>query len=448
MENQNTNFLAHCLVLAFPAQGHISPALQFSKRLVQKHVKVTLVSTISFFKNLPDKHLISNSNNAPITFETISDGFDEGGFVEAGTYDSYMDHLQACGPPNALWACSEDRGGLGLACGAMFFTQPCAVCAIFFHVHQNLLKLPLTEEEKESGISLPALPLLADSDLPSFLYRYGSYPRFLGWALDQFTNIDRVDWVFANTFYELEQEVVEWMRKIWPLKTIGPTVPSMLMDKRIKDDTNYGISLFNNNDQEACIKWLDDKPKGSVVYVSFGSLATLSENQMEEMGMGLNESECYFLWVVRSSEESKLPKDFTKTMSKKGLLVTWCPQLQVLSHEAVGCFVTHCGWNSTLEALCLGVPMVGVPQWTDQNTNAKFVKDVWKIGITARVDEKGCFTREEVKECVKEIMEGERGKEMKENAMYWKNMARNAVDEGGSSDKNIEEFVARLVLRS
>lgn len=235
------------------------------------------------------------------------------------------------------------------------------------------------------------------------------------------------------------------MMNIWPLKTIGPTVPSMFLDKRIKDDTYYGISLFKPND-EACMKWLDDKPKRSVVYVSFGSMATLNEEQMEEMGWGLIESECYFLWVIRASEKSKLPKEFDNIISKnKGILVTWCPQLQVLSHKAMGCFVSHCGWNSTIEALSLGVPIVGVPQWTDQNTNAKLVMDVWKTGVTIGMDEKGCFKREEVKKCVKEVMKNERGIEMRKNAMYWKDMARNAVDKGGSSDNNIKEFVAGLV---
>ncbi|KAF7845126.1 UDP-glycosyltransferase 74G1-like [Senna tora] len=469
MENGTTReYVGHCLVLALPAQGHISPALQFSKRLVQKRVRVTLVSTIYFFNNLPQNDITSDSN---ITLETISCGFDEGGYEEAGSLEAYWDSLRHVGsrtlselvrrlassgaPPvdcivydsHLPWALDVAKG-LGLM-GASFMTQPCAVDSVYFHAYNKWMKLPLEEDEGKDGISLPALPLLAPSDLPSFLCGYDesdSFKRELGF--NQFSNIDKADWVLVNSFYELEHEVVEWMKKIWPLKTIGPTVPSMLMDKRIKDDTNYGISLFNNNDEEACIKWLNHKPKGSVVYVSFGSLATLSENQMEEMALGLKESECYFLWIVRESEESKLPKDFTKMTSEKGIIVKWCPQLQVLSHEAVGCFVTHCGWNSTLEALCLGVPMVGVPQWGDQNTNAKFIKDVWKIGIRVQVDEKGCFTRQEMKECVKEIMKSERGKEIKKNVMYWRNVAINAIGEGGSSDQNIDQFVSDLVHSS
>jgi len=126
-------------------------------------------------------------------------------------------------------------------------------------------------------------------------------------------------------------------------------------------------------------------------------------------------------------------------------VVRWCPQLEVLTHEAVGCFVTHCGWNSTLEALSSGVPMVAVPHWSDQSTNAKHIMDIWKMGLKVPVDEKGLVKQEAIENCIREIMEGERGEEIKKNALKWRKLAREAVDEGGSSDKNIEEFVAKLV---
>ena len=93
----------------------------------------------------------------------------------------------------------------------------------------------------------------------------------------------------------------------------------------------------------------------------------------------------------------------------------------------------------------MGVPMVAVPQWTDQSTNAKYIMDVWKMGLKAPADEKGLVKREEIEHCIREIMEGERGKEIKKNALKWKKLAKEAVDEAGSSDKNIEEFVAKLV---
>lgn len=235
------------------------------------------------------------------------------------------------------------------------------------------------------------------------------------------------------------------MSNLWPLGTVGPTVPSMFLDKQLKEDKAYGLSLFKPN-TDVCINWLNGRESGSVVYVSFGSLAVLNVKEMVELALGLKSSNAYFLWVVRSAEHDKLPDNFVEDVKEKGLIVSWCPQLEVLAHHAVGCFVTHCGWNSTLEALSLGVPMVAMPQWTDQSTNAKFVEDIWKVGLRAQPkDEEGIVRREVIEHCIKEVIEGERGKEMKRNSMKWKNLAEAAVSEGGSSDRSIDEFISRCI---
>ncbi|GKU97874.1 hypothetical protein SLEP1_g10952 [Rubroshorea leprosula] len=193
------------------------------------------------------------------------------------------------------------------------------------------------------------------------------------------------------------------------------------------------------------MSWLNDKHNGSVVYVSFGSAAKLGVDQMEEVAWALKGSGYHFLWVVRATEQAKLPAGFLEETSEKGLVVTWCPQLEVLSHKSTGCFVTHCGFNSVLEALSLGVPMVAVPQWTDQPTNAKFVEDVWGIGIRAQREKEGIVKREVLEGCIKEVMVGEKGEGVRKNANKWKKLATEAIDEGGSSDKNIDEFVAKLM---
>ncbi|XP_059434663.1 UDP-glycosyltransferase 74F2-like [Corylus avellana] len=454
MEKQKNGYKAHCLVLSYPTQGHINPMLQFSKRLDNKGVRVTLVTTFSISKTI-------HKEATSIALDTISDGYDDGGIEQAESIQAYLDSFWRVGsqtltqllekfsssgsPVDCIvydaflpWALDVAKK-FGLI-GAVFFTMSCAVDNILYQVHKGALKLPLSESE----ILLPGLPPLEREDMPSFISDFGSYPAFFDMVVQQFSNIDKADWVLCNTFYELEQEVVDWMAKIWPLRTIGPTIPSMFLDGRIKDDKVYGFSIFNPS-TDACMKWLDDRPKGSVVYVSFGSMAVLEVEQMEELAWGLRMSNNYFLWVVRASEEVKLPKNFMEETAEKGLVVHWCPQLEVLTHKTVGCFVTHCGWNSTLEALSFGVPMVAVPQWTDQSTNAKYIMDVWKMGLKAPADEKGFVRREAVEYCLKEIMEGERGKEIKKNALKWKKLAVEAVEEGGSSDINIEEFVAKLV---
>ncbi|CAH9089682.1 unnamed protein product [Cuscuta epithymum] len=231
----------------------------------------------------------------------------------------------------------------------------------------------------------------------------------------------------------------------YPAKVIaiGPLLPSMYLDKRVRDDDSYGLSLFKAESNKT-MEWLDSQETGSVVYVSFGSLANLNDKQMREVALGLIRSKCKFLWVIRSSEQSKLPTHLMEENSDAGMITNWCPQLDVLSHPAIGCFVTHCGWNSTLEALSLGVPIVAMPQWTDQPTNAKYLVDIWNVGIRVVADKNGLVTTKEFERCLVEVMKGHKGILLKENAAKWRQLAKEAVDLGGSSDKNIEEFVSAI----
>ncbi|PRQ54472.1 putative N-hydroxythioamide S-beta-glucosyltransferase [Rosa chinensis] len=154
-----------------------------------------------------------------------------------------------------------------------------------------------------------------------------SNPAYLRMQLNQYSNLDKADWIFGNTLQALESE--------------------------IKGDRGYGASLWKPLGEE-CIKWLEAKAPKSVVYVSFGSMVSLTAEQMEQFASGLKESGVHFLWVVRASELSKLPNEIIDSVKEKGLLVTWRNQLEALAHDAIGYFVTHCGWNSILEGLRLG----------------------------------------------------------------------------------------------
>lgn len=235
-------------------------------------------------------------------------------------------------------------------------------------------------------------------------------------------------------------QVVDWMTKRWPIKTVGPTIPSAYLGNRLEDDKSYGLNKLKlQNDK--ILHWLNSKQISSVIYISFGSLVILPHQQVNELTNFLNSTHFSFLWVLRDSEIDKLPQNFAQNTSLKGLIVNWCSQLQVLSHNAVACFVTHCGWNSTIEALSLGVSMVAVPQWVDQTTNAKFVADVWKVGARVKMNGEGIATKEELETSIGHVVQGD---EIKHNSMKFNKLAREAVDEGGSSDKNIQEFVKAI----
>uniref|UniRef100_A0A7N0UM17 Glycosyltransferase n=1 Tax=Kalanchoe fedtschenkoi TaxID=63787 RepID=A0A7N0UM17_KALFE len=335
------------------------------------------------------------------------------------------------------WALDvADRNGLA---AAPFFTQTCSVSSIYYLFREGKLT---AGEEAEKELCLYGLPRLEERDLPTFVPDPEASPFLLGLLVGQFSNLERAAYVFFNTFDKLEDQMVEWMASKWPILTVGPTLPSMHLDKCIEDDKSYGLNLFKPN-RQTCLDWLDKRQARSVIYVSFGSLAVLEQQQMNEIAECLEKLHTHFIWVVRETEMGKLSSQFMEGNLKSGLglVVTWCDQLDVLAHESVGCFVTHCGCNSTLEALCLGVPMVGMPKWSDQPTNAKFVEDVWRVGVRCREDENGIVRKVELERCVRVVLEDE---EIRRNAARVKEWALEAIQDGGSSHTNINKFVSAL----
>ncbi|EYU17628.1 hypothetical protein MIMGU_mgv1a020645mg [Erythranthe guttata] len=457
MDKEKKEHRVHILCVPYPSQGHVNPMLQFCKRLVSKGAKATFTITNFISKSI-------NPKSDSVDIASISDGFDAGGFQQAESVSDYLNRMEVEGSRTLenLIKSYRDRN-LAVDCivydaflpwvldvtmrfgirAACFFTQACAVNYVYYYVHRGLLDIPVVTPPP---VEIPGLPPLELPDLPSFMHVSGSYPAYFEMVLNQFSNVDKADFVLVNTFYKLEEKVVDSMTKVCPMLTIGPTLPSFYLDNRIENDDKYDVNLFQSDPSQTILDWLNTKPPKSVVYIAFGSMDNLPKAQMEEIAWGLNNTNFDFLWVIRVfDKEEKLPESFVRASSERALFAHWSPQLEVLSNEAIGCFFSHGGWNSTTEALSLGVPMVVMPQWTDQTTDAKLVQDVWGVGIRVRVsEENGIVRREEIESCVREVMEGEKGKEMKRNCVKWRDLAKEAVSEGGTSDLNIDAFISKL----
>ncbi|ERN20295.1 UDP-glycosyltransferase 74E1 [Amborella trichopoda] len=451
---------AHVLLLPYPSQGHINPLLYFADRLASNGLRVTFVTPIQSKKYF---HKADPAVLASTHLEFFSDGHDDGlpPDLDLEAYQSNLRRLgsravgdlidrltvQGVRPVSLvydsfyLWALdvAHDHGILGVS----FLTQSCAVGSIY---NRYLHGHPVRPKEPNGHVTIPGMPLLGLRDIPSFIAQPEGNRFILEWLSGQFENIDQADYVLVNSFDSLEAEVRKEIAEAWSLMMIGPALPAVYLGSKNPRATKMSGEQGMLTD---CLQWLDGRPVGSVVYVSFGSMAVLSAEQMEEVSGALRRSKWAFLWVVRppSANEkagNSLPEGFMEATSEQGLVVPWCSQLDVLSHRAVGCFVTHCGWNSTLEGLTQGVPMVAIPQWSDQPTNSKLVSDVWKMGVRVEVDEKEVVRSGEVERCIREVMEGERGAELRRNAQRWKDLAWEAVAEGGSSDNNIKKFVANM----
>ncbi|KAF2325575.1 hypothetical protein GH714_030674 [Hevea brasiliensis] len=294
--------------------------LQFSKRLACKGVKVTLIT-------FSDKQFTKGEDGL-VSFESISNTSEESrkdmgvddrmkkfqDTVRVKLPEIVAKHGESGFPVSCLiydsmmpWALELARK-IGIS-PASFFTQSCAVCAIYYAVHEGKLNIPIDDQ---ASVSLEGMPPIEAYDLPSFVYDMDKYPGALSHLASQFLNIGEVDWIFYNTFHILEEEV----ESKCPIRLIGPTIPSMYLDKRLEDDKDYGLNLFQPN-TETCMEWLDTKETCSVVYVAFGSIAALGEKQMEELAQGLNMSNYYFLWVVRESEEKNFQENCSRDIRER-----------------------------------------------------------------------------------------------------------------------------------
>ena len=194
------------------------------------------------------------------------------------------------------------------------------------------------------------------------------------------------------------------------------------------------------------IRWLDQKleDKSSVLYVAFGSQAEISNEQLEEIAIGLEESMVSFLWVIRKDDWG-VPEGFEERVIERGMVVReWVDQREILMHEGVGGFVSHCGWNSVLESVCAGVPILAWPMMAEQHLNARMVEEEIKVGLRVETCDgrvRGFVRREGVRKTVRELMEGERGKEARKKVKELAQLARKAVQEGGSSWSTLESLL-------
>ncbi|XP_031090848.1 7-deoxyloganetin glucosyltransferase-like [Ipomoea triloba] len=202
--------------------------------------------------------------------------------------------------------------------------------------------------------------------------------------------------------------------------------------------------------EEDCFLWLDSKNPKSIVYVNFGSLAVTSPDKVVELAIGLCKSQQNFLWIIRPELISGgdwsaiLSPEFMDTIKGggKGYVVGWCDQEQVLNHPSIGGFLSHCGWNSIVESITAGVAMICWSCFAEQQINRLCCCSQWGFGLEIDLD----VNRENVESVVRELMEGEKGREVKQKAMFWKKRGEAATAMGGSSFVNLDKLIGQILL--
>ncbi|XP_048328051.2 7-deoxyloganetin glucosyltransferase [Ziziphus jujuba] len=479
------NHKPHALCIPYPVQSHIKAMLKLAKLLHHKGFHITFVNT-EFNHNRFLKSLGPNSLDGlpDFKFETISDGLPLSDADTTQDIPSLCDSIRKSLmlPPFRRLVMKLNDTGAGnsndsppVTCifsdWAMFFTVVAAeelgipfvmlitlaACSFMGLCQYPALEqkglVPLKDQDCLTNGFLDTvinwIPGMIDirlKDLPTFLRTTDPNDIMFNFLKEASEKVHKASAVIIHTFDELEQDVLKALSAAIPnVCAIGPfqlllnQLPEQYISKHL------GYSLWKEDTK--CLQWLDTKAAKSVVYVNFGSITVMSQQQLVEFGMGLANSKQPFLWIIRPDlvvgKSAVLPPEFEDQVKEIGQIASWCPQEQVLGHPSIGGFLTHCGWNSILESLSAGVPMLCWPFFADQQTNCRYICEEWEVGMEIDNDVK----RDEVEKLVRELMEGKKGKKMQSKAMEWKRLAEEATGPLGSSSKNFDSLVNNMVLR-
>ncbi|XP_074565278.1 7-deoxyloganetin glucosyltransferase-like [Curcuma longa] len=469
----------HAVCIPCPAQGHVTPMMKLAKILRIYGFHITFVNTHFNHKRLLRSGAVVPSGVADpgFRFESIPDGLPPSDTDATQDPPSLLDSISKHALLPFLDLLRRLNSGDGdappVSCivsdGVMCFTLDAArelripevifwttsACGFMGYLqYQRLIDRGLTPLKHESDITngfldtpidwVPGMKNIRLRDFPSFIRTTDRDDIMLNYTNREAQRASIAAAVILNTFDELEGPVLEAMAEILPpIYTVGPL--SLLLQHHQIPDALASIRSNLWKEESGCLEWLDCRAPRSVVFANFGSITVMSNEQLVEFAWGLANSEHEFLWVIRPDlvrgHAAVLPAEFVEKTRERGMLASWCPQEEVLSHASVGGFLTHSGWNSTLESIVGGVAMLSWPFFAEQQTNCRYACTEWGNGM--EIDNN--VRREEVEGLIRELMgNGEKGREMRRRAAGWKEAAERAARPGGSSFLNLARLVDLL----
>uniref|UniRef100_A0A151UH41 Glycosyltransferase n=2 Tax=Cajanus cajan TaxID=3821 RepID=A0A151UH41_CAJCA len=478
----------HFVFIPFMAPGHMLPLVDMAKLMARRNVKVTIVTTplnaLQFSATI-QREIQSGS---PIQIQVIQlvrfpDGIPKG----CESLES-LPSMDVMAMEKFVIALSMLQNQLEELIGKLTPFPCCIVSDKYFPcvVHiATKFKVPRIVFDGTSCINLlcshnlhafkvhetvfdsdnfifPGLPHRIEMKKSQLPVEFGPGPDQKLNALREERRVAEAEayGIVVNSFEELEEEYVKEYqrvtgRKVW---CVGPVV---LSNKDDLDKAQRGSKRNTKDGEVDCAKWLDSWPERSVIYACLGSLNRVAPKQLMEIGLGLEATNRPFIWVLRGAYRSDemerwfLEERFEERVKERGVLVRgWVPQMLILSHGAIGAFFTHCGWNSSLEAICAGVPLVTFPIHHDQFYNEKLAVQVAEIGVSVGAEsainlgEEDKFgecvrvNRNNVKEAIEKVMgEGEEKEKRRESARKYADMAKKAMEKDGSSYCNMSMLI-------
>ncbi|KAL2477462.1 UDP-glycosyltransferase 85A2 [Forsythia ovata] len=479
MGSINASDKPHAVCIPYPAQGHINPMLKLAKLLHHLGFYITFVNT-----EYNHKRLLKSCGPAALEgmpdfrFETIPDGLppsdaeatqDIPSLCESTSktclvpFCSLLSKLNNAAPEVPPVTCIVSDGAMTFTVKAaeqfglpeVLFWTTSACGFLGYTQYRHLVDRGYTPLKDMGQVTNGYLETILDwvpgtkdirlRDIPSFIRTTDSNDIMLNFVLSEVEAVPKAKALILNTFDALEPDVLNAISVMYPrIYTVGPL---QLMMNHIHNERYNSLSSSLWKENSECIDWLNTKEPDSVVYVNFGSVTVVTAEQLTEFAWGLANSKKSFLWIIRpdivAGNSAMLPPEFLTETKERSMLISWCPQEQVLKHPAIGGFLTHCGWNSTIESIVGGVPVICWPFFAEQQMNCRYSCVQWDIGMEIDNNVK----QDEVEVLVKELMDGEKGKKMKKKAMEWKKKAEEATAPGGSSYINLEKLVKEVLLQ-
>ncbi|GJN09829.1 hypothetical protein PR202_ga27874 [Eleusine coracana subsp. coracana] len=447
---------ARVVVFPLPFQGHISPMLQLAGALHARGLDVTVLHTAfnapdparhpAFsFVAVPDVIPANVPSNGIAKILALNAVMEASGHVRDALAslleeDEERPRLACLFIDSTLTAAQKAAAGLGLP--TLVLHTGSAACFRLFRSYDMLQDkgyLPATE----SNLHLPIkeLPPLQVRDLfdPSKLPNKEIGQKILNLATETTTNSSGA---IINTFEDLESHELEMIR--FELGSNG--IPAFAVGPLHKLSSTYSGETSLLNEDRTCIEWLNTQAPYSVLYVSFGSVVHVTQEEFMEIAWGLANCGKPFLWVLRLGliagvEKTELPEGFESAVQGRGMVIEWAPQQEVLAHSAVGGFWTHSGWNSTLESVHEGVPMLSRPLFGDQLPNGRYVQDTWKIGFLLE----GVLERGMIGRAITRLTEESEGAMVRERAKDLKEKAQLCLKSNGSSQMAVDKLVDHIL---
>ncbi|WOH09772.1 hypothetical protein DCAR_0729231 [Daucus carota subsp. sativus] len=450
---------SHILAIPYPAQGHVMPMMELAQKIAKQGLKVTFVNT-DFVHNQVTNALSKNDDFGDgIHLVTIPDGLESWEDrkdlaklttamhrVMPGKLKELIMNINGAEDDDKITCVIADvTVGWALEIAdklnimpVAFWPAAAAQLAVLFSLPKLIEKGIVQNDgnitEKQIIHLSPTMPPMSTETFTWACFSDLATGKicFEIWLTgNRYMNLAK--WILCNSAYELESAAFTSFPEMLP---IGPlSASNKLGDKQ---------GSFWTEDS-ACLSWLDQQPASSVIYIAHGSFTIFDQIQFQELALGLELTNRPFLWVVRPDMTDETldiyPKGFKERIGSRGKFVSWAPQVKVLRHPSVACFLSHCGWNSTIEGVSNGMPFLCWPYFADQLFNQTYICDVLKVGLRCDKNENGIITKCEIKNKLERLL-GDNN--FKATAMNLKEKVVNSVSRDGCSTKNLINFIKSL----